>query len=451
MRLLLLSSLIVSSLTAAEPLPLSKAYWKDDAFLKSFNGSYRINARIEPAVSTAERGLLVSIQPLMASGKRKEALKKLTSSSLIKTSAAVAFNAGNIQFELGELESAINYYERSLNIFPTFRRAHRNLGFAYARSDKWEKVMPALEQAIKLGDQDGATYGQLAYGRMQNDQFASALQAYRLAQVTQPESVDWKAGVAQCLQHLQRNEEALALIEEVIQARPTEISYYLLQASIYIAVDRSDDAMANLELVRRMGELDAENHLWLAHLHLRSGSSMLARPVMMEALKMEKKAPLSAALNVLEYTAQLQDWKLGREFADAVNKAWPDTKDAKLNSKQKRLGALIDIDSGENPKRGAQVLQELIKSDPLDAPALILLAQYRTKEKRFQEAEMLLQQAARVEGSEYDSHLCLAKLYVSQTRYKDALEELDLVIDIRASDSIQTYRTAIANLVSASE
>ena len=200
-----------------------------------------------------------------------------------------------------------------------------------------------------------------------------------------------------------------------------------------------------------MGELDAENHLWLAHLHLRSGSSMLARPVMMEALKMEKKAPLSAALNVLEYTAQLQDWKLGREFADAVNKAWPDTKDAKLSSKQKRLGALIDIDSGENPKRGAQVLEELIKLDPLDAPALILLAQYRTKEKRFQEAEMLLQQAARVEGSEYDSHLCLAKLYVSQTRYKDALEELDLVIDIRASDSIQTYRTAIANLVSASE
>ena len=176
MRLLLLSSLIVSSLTAAEPLPLSKAYWKDDAFLKSFNGSYRINARIEPAVSTAERGLLVSIQSLMASGKRKEALQKLTSSSLIKTSAAVAFNAGNIQFELGELDSAINYYERSLNIFPTFRRAHRNLGFAYARSDKWGKVMPALEQAIKLGDQDGATYGQLAYGRMQNDQFASALQ-----------------------------------------------------------------------------------------------------------------------------------------------------------------------------------------------------------------------------------------------------------------------------------
>ena len=64
---------------------------------------------------------------------------------------------------------------------------------------------------------------------------------------------------------------------------------------------------------------------------------------------------------------------------------------------------------------------------------------------------MLLQQAAKVEGSEYDSHLCLAKLYVSQARYKDALEELDLVIDIRTSDSVNAYRAAIANLVSAAE
>ena len=289
MRLLLFSSLLVSSLTAAEPLPLSKEYWKDEAFLKSFNGSYRINARIEPSVSTGERGLLVSVQPLMAAGKRKDALQKLTSSSLIRTSAAVAFNAGNIQFELGELKSAISYYERALNIFPTFRRAHRNLGFAYARNDEWEKVMPALESAIKLGDQDGATYGQLAYGRMQKEQYASALQAYRLAQLTQPESIDWKAGIAQCLQHLRRNEEALALIEEVIKARPNEISYYLLQASIHISVNQSDNAMANLELVRRMGELNAENHLWLAHLHLSSGSSKLARPVMMKALAWRRR------------------------------------------------------------------------------------------------------------------------------------------------------------------
>lgn len=449
MRLLLIISFLVTSLTAAESLPLSRNYWKDALFLKSFNGSYRINARIEPTVSTAERGLLVAIQAPMAEGNRKAALAKLTSSSLSKSSAAIAFNVGNIQFELGDLKSAITEYERAVKIFPSFRRAHRNLGFVHARNDDWAKAMPSLEEAIKLGDQDGATYGQLGYGRMQNGHYASALQAYRLAQLTQPDSIDWKAGVAQCLQYLQRDEEALALIDEVIQARPNEVAYYLLQTSIQIGMDRIDAAMVNLELVRRMGKLDAENHLLLANLHLRSGSAQLARPVMMAAMAMDEKPPHLSALNILSFTTQLEDWILAREFADTITKVWPESKDAKLIAEQKRLTALIDIKTGDDPKGGAEVLEGLIKSDPLDAPALILLAKYRITEKRFQESEMLLQQAARVEHSEYEARLELAKLQVSRARYEDALEQLDLALKIRSTKDVLTYRSAISNLAEA--
>jgi len=448
-QLSVFSSLLVSSLFGAEPLPLSKSYWKDEAFLKSFNGSYRINARIEPAVTTAERGLLVSIQSMMAAGKRKEALTKLTSSSLSKTSAAIAFNIANIHFELGDLDAAAESYQKALKIFPSFRRAHRNLGFVYARKDDWKSALPALEEALRLGDQDSATYGQLAYGRLQKEQYASALQAYRLAQITQPESIDWKAGIAQCLQHLQRNEEALALIEEVITARPAEISYYLLQSSIQLSMDRVDEAMTNLEIVRRMDKLDAENHLLLANLHLRSGSVKLARPVMMAALEMEFKAPLEPALNVLAFTADTQDWKLAKDFAAAIAKAYPEVEDTKLATKQKRLGALIDIDSKENPARGAEVLQEIIKNNPLDADALTLLARHRITEKRNQEAEMLLQQATKIEGHEHTAHLELAKLYVAMARYPEALTELDQVLKISPSPEVKTYRNAIANLAEA--
>ena len=448
---LLVISCIASTLGAAEPLPLSQDYWKEEAFLKSFNGSYRINARIEPAVSSEERGLLVSIQKLMADGKREDALKKLQSSPLVKSSAAIAYNAGNIQFELGQLKGAAVSYQKALKIFPSFRRAHRNLAFVYVREDDWEKAVPELEEAIRLGDQDGATYGQLAYGRMQKEQYASAMQAYRLAQVTQPESIDWKAGVAQCLQYLQRNEEALALIDEVIAARPNEVSYYLLQSSIQLSMNKQDDAITNLELVRRLGKLDAENHILLATLHLRSGCAKLARPLMMTALELEVKPPIATSLNALEFVTQIRDWKLAQDFASAVEKAYPEIKETKLKIQQQRLMALIDIDSGENPKRGAQVLESLIGQNPLDAPSLILLARYRITERRHQEAEMLLQQAARIEGSAYESQVELAKLYVATTRYPDALAQLDKAIKARPSESLETYRSAIQDLSKAAE
>ncbi|MCA9096492.1 MAG: tetratricopeptide repeat protein, partial [Planctomycetaceae bacterium] len=116
------------SLDAAEPLPLSTSFWRDEAFVKSFNGSYRIEARIEPNVSTEERGLLVEVQKLMEGGNRKSALAKLKGSPLTAKSAALTFNLGNLQFEEGDLEEAEKSYRKAIGDYPSFRRAHRNLG-----------------------------------------------------------------------------------------------------------------------------------------------------------------------------------------------------------------------------------------------------------------------------------------------------------------------------------
>jgi len=440
-----------SSLGAAEPLMLGKDYWQNDAFLKSFNGSYRINARIEPSVTSEERGLLVSIQPMMADGKREDALAKLTESELIKSSAAIAFNAGNIQFELGDLEAAEERYLQALKKFPSFRRAHRNLGFVYVRQNEWAKALPALEESIRLGDQDAATFGQLAFGRMQAGHYASALQAFQLAQLTQPESVDWKAGAAQCLQELKRHEEALSLLDEVIAVRPEEPFYYIFQASVYLSLGRPDDAIANLDLVRRFGKLDAENHLLLANLHLRANSNQLARPVVMAALAMEEKASYSSAINVLEFATLTRDWSLARDIVTEIKKAYPETRDSKLEEKQKHLRALIDIESGDQPERGAIALEEIIKQNPLSASSLILLASHRAKEQRYQEAVMLLEQATRVEGHEYKSLVELAKVQVATRAYTKALANLERALKIEPNDDLRNYRDAIHHLSVASE
>jgi tetratricopeptide (TPR) repeat protein len=315
----------------------------------------------------------------------------------------------------------------------------------YVRENDWGKALASLSEAIRLGDQDGSTYGQLAYGRMHKDQYASALQAFRLAQITQPENIHWKAGVAQCLQHLKRNEEALALLDEVIAVRPREVSYYLLQSSIHLAMDRQDEAITNLDLVRRMGQLNAENHLLLANLHLRAGNNRLARPLLMEALGMQVKPPLVSTLNTLEFITQTRDWKLARNFALTTDKEYERVK-GKLEQKQRRLTALIKIESGDDPEVGAATLERLVKTDPLDADSLFLLGRYRASEKRYEFAEMLFQQAQRIDGHKYNVSLELAKLYVATSRYSDALKQLDTALNIRQSDAIQRYRQAVANL-----
>ncbi|MGJ8677907.1 MAG: tetratricopeptide repeat protein [Akkermansiaceae bacterium] len=445
-------SFFCTLLTQAEspqhlPLPLSKSYWQDESFLKSFNASYRINANIEPYVSSEERALLVSIQKLMAEGKRESSLQKLTTNALMKTSAAVMFNAGNIAFELGDLPAAEKHYLNAIDQFPSFRRAHRNLGYIYAQQEKWQKALPALSEAIRLGDQDGATYGQLAYGRMHQQQYASALQAYRLAQLTQPENLDWKAGIAQCLQQLQRNDEALALLDEVITARPTEVAYYLLQASIYLSMEKPDDALVNLDFVRRLGKgkLDAENHLLLAQLHLQAGSIDLAKSMLAESLSSSRLPSAETLLNTLEMLVRNEHWDVTRDFLKLAEEAYPDSE--KYQRKLRYFNARIDIESGAEPDRGAEILADLIQKDPMDAASLTLLARYHMMEEAYAEAEMFLQQAQRVTGYGYQAGVELAQLYVATGRYEDALSQLDEALSIKSEKSLMTYREAVAELV----
>jgi tetratricopeptide (TPR) repeat protein len=77
------------------------------------------------------------------------------------------------------------------------------------------------------------------------------------------------------------------------------------------------------------------------------------------------------------------------------------------------------------------------------------LGRYRVTEKRNEEAEMLFQQAQRVEGHEYNASIELAKIHVATARYADALAQLDKALKIRHSDAIETYRDAVENLASA--
>jgi cytochrome c-type biogenesis protein CcmH/NrfG len=163
---------------------------------------------------------------------------------------------------------------------------------------------------------------------------------------------------------------------------------------------------------------------------------------------MEARPPLVSTLNTLEFITQTGDWKLARDFALTTDKEYERNK-GKLEQKQRRLTALIQIESGDDPEVGAATLERLVKTDPLDADSLFLLGRYRASEKRYEFAEMLFQQAQRIDGHKYNVSLELAKLYVATSRYSDALKQLDSALSIRQSDVIQRYRQAVANLAEA--
>lgn len=434
-----------SLLVAAEPLRLSSSFWQDAAFQKSFNGSYRIEARIEPTVSTAERGILIEVQDLMASGERKDALAKIEGSSLATHSAALQFNLGNLYFEEGDLEKSVEAYEKALKIYPSFRRAHRNLAMVLVRQNEEKKALPHLVEAIAGGDASGATFGLLGYCRLQEGEWASALQAYRMAQLSEPEMPEWKAGVAQCLQQLNSPEEAVALLNEVIAERPQEPSYASLQAALLLELGRPDEAVKALELPRRMETLHGDGLLQLADLHLRADRLSDAEKLVDEAFANEKKPEAAQVLGVTEVAMSYTEWDLAKQLLAKLGEL-----DKNKETRPFRwVSARLKIESEESVEDGVGELEKLLKEDPTDGKILLTLGKIRVKNGELEQGELLLERATAVEESATEAWVELARLRVDARRYEAALVAVDEALKRRPGGSLEAYREALQNLVDA--
>jgi len=467
----IISSLALSTLVThgADPLPLAKEYWKSSEFKKSFNGTYRINGRIEPFVETKERVLLVSVQSLMEKGDRAGALKKLKASSLIGTSPAIMFNAGNFAFEIGNLDEAKKYYLTAIKKFPTFMRAHQNLAYVYARENDYDKAFPSLLEVVKLGSQDGSVMGLLGYCYQQKENFTSALQAFKNAQLTEPDNLEWKIGEAFCYDSLGDDAKALNLYEALVKEKPEEVQYRLLLVNLYQKTDRIDEAIVNLELLRRQKKLDPTGRFQLGALHFSDGSHEIGANIVREILKSDELTDANLAMNAVDYSIHRGDFELAFEFhglikPELIKKSNSATSTTKPERRYQRQNAQILLSRGlggeEEEKvkqvtQGVDILKKLVASDPLDADSLFLLAQYEANHNQQDLAVLHYEQASKGTGTcKNTSILERGKLLVKMLRYDEALKalkEYQLFAEGEQLKQLKTYTDAVAKLAEASK
>lgn len=452
-KFIFISTFLTSCIAhAAEPMPLSQEYWKSDAFKKAFNGSYKINASIEPFVESEERALLVAVQELMEKGERKSALAKLKESPLSKSSAAVMFNIGNIAFETGDLESAKTQYSFAIKTFPTFLRAQQNLAFVHAREGEYDKAFPYLLEVIKLGSQDGSVMGLLGYCYQQKENFTSALQAFKSAQLTEPDNLEWKIGEAYCYDSLGENSKALNLYESIVKGKPDELQYALLLINLYQRTGDMDKAIVNLELLRRKGSLDIPNKILLGALHLSDGSSVIGADVIREVLNSDQLTDANIAMNAVGIAIGNQRVDLAAEFHSLIK---PDLvkKLISKNRYQRQQAQLLILQDKETDK-AVKLLEELIAADPLDADSLYLLAQHEAANEQEEMALLHYEQAHAGNGKmKHASLLERGKILVKIQRYQEALKDLTAYQKIAGEEQheqLKTYIEAVKNLEKAS-
>ena len=413
-------------------------FWKDEQFQKAFMGSYGMNAEIEPRITVLEKQVMEKVlKHLSAENETPKALELLVKSITPASSAVFEFTLANLYFQDDKLDEALKYYLAAIAKFPSFQRAHKNVGLIYIRQGKFEEALAPLTQSIELGVIDGLTYGLLGYAYASTEQHVCAETAYRQAILFQPKTMDWRLGLCRSLFKQQKYAESIALCEDLLKMSGNKPDYWLLQANAYLGMKQPMRAAEIYEIVDLTGKLPVAALQTLGDIYVNEGLLAQAARSYQRALTLESAPDLAKHLRNVEVLVSRTAYDPASSLLAGIEAkiASPTEEQRKRMLKMKaRLSAVKNEMGADHVK----ILEEIVRLDPLEGESLILLGQFYAATD-MEKAIFYFERAAALEAFEASAKLRHGQLLVKNGKYQEALPLLKRAYELKPREEVQRY------------
>lgn len=436
-------ALVATAATAASDEPDRDTrmldVWKDPEFQREFLGSYGFAAELEPNVGPEEREQMQEVLAILSEqGDLDLAIRTLNEYTTDESSAVFDFTLGNLYFQEQRYDDAANHYRDALIKFPSFRRAHKNLGLIHVREGRFELAIRSLSKVIELGGGSGSTFGLLGFAYSSTRQWIPAESAYRNALLLEPDTLDWKLGLTLSVLRQGKYAEAASLCDELIARFPDRADFWMLQANAYIGMDRPLEAAQNFEMIRRMGKATPASLNTLGDIYVNREMWDLAENAYSGAFRAAPGSNLERALRSIEILAQRGAMDQARRLIAAVKTDSNGALDDDQRKRLLKLEARIAVADGQGGEV-VDVLEEIVSLDPLDGDALLLLGQHHARNEDGERALFYYERAGSLEDFESEAKIRQAQLLVEQGRYDDAVPLLKRSLEIDPRDDVARF------------
>jgi len=415
--------------------------WNDPVFQKQFVGSYGINAEIEPRVTKDEVAILEKVRPLMASDlpAAETELRKVMKPD---GPAILEYTLGGILFQQDKLPDALAAFRKAVEKFPTFRRAYRNIGLISVRSADYPGAIAAFNRMIELGGADPFSYGLLGFSHAARQDFQPAESAYRNALLLQPDNIEWRLGLTRCVFKQGKFDDAAALLDVLIAAYPEKADFWMLQAHTFLGMKQPLKAAMNLEAMDQLGKSTLESLYTLGDIYLTESLPDLALGAYERAVAAQPDQPVARPIRSAEQLASRGGMAQARRLVEAVRAARKDQIDDADKRRILKLDSRLAMATGNGGAESAAMLEEILKLDPLDGEALMLLAQHYAstgKEGDVDKAMLYYERAAGIESFAANAKVRHAQIFVSQSRFSEAIQLLRQAQEIKPREDVARY------------
>jgi tetratricopeptide (TPR) repeat protein len=414
------------------------AIWNDPVFQKQFVGGYGINSEIEPRVTPAEVKILETVRPLMASDLKKAA-ETLRASMKPDCSAILDYTLGSIAFQQDDLDNALRGFNKAVEKFPSFRRAWRNLGLLFVRNSNWDAAIGAFIKMLELGGGDAYAYGSLGFAFSAKQDYQPAEAAFRNALLLQPDSTRWRLGLTNCAFKQGKFADCEALLDVLIARYPDKAEFWLLQANTFINLKQPLKAAQNFEAVDRLGKSTLDSLYTLGEVYSREGLPELAVGAFLRALDLDPAQPVARPLEAAERLTVRNSNEQAKQVAKRIHEKWDASMEPADQRKLLKLEARIATSEGGGTVETAALLEEIVRLDPLDGDALLLLGQHYQRKDDPDRAMFYYERAEGLPSFEQNAKIRHAQVLVGLARYADAVPLLRRSQEIKPRDDIARY------------
>ena len=441
--------------TAGGPaLPASvSALWSSPEFQVRLAESLIAESDYEPRSLANEQELMVEVAALLGeapadglAAAQDRAITMLQGRIGDGSSAALHFMLGTLLFQRERLAEAAAAYDRAVERHGPFRRAWKNLGLVQMRLGDHAAATRALTRTVQLGGGDALTYGLLGFALGNAGDPIGAESAYRMAALLDPDTVDYRLGLARAFFQQRRFADAAALCGVLTGRAPERGDLWLLQANAYVGMNEPRRAVENLELVDRLGQATADSLLLLGDVYTNEELPELATGAYTRAIaadtKTEHAGRLVRAAKALGARGARAET---RQLVDAIDHAYGAKLDDAARKDLLKLRARIALATGAGEEE-ARVLAQVVELDPLDGEALILLGRHHARSGQPELAILQYERAAGIAASEADAKVAHAQLLIGRGEYAPALPLLRRAQQVRPRDSVQQLLDQVERL-----
>jgi tetratricopeptide (TPR) repeat protein len=429
----------------AAPFALSDSDPDSPEFRNRFLATHGVNSAIEPELKAEDRPLQEALLPHLRDNPR-QAIMLIERALTPELNPAFLHVLGNLYYQVDDYANAERYLRQTLEKFPSLRRSWRTLALTYVQRDKFADAVAPWLKVIELGGGDAQSYGLLAYSYLSLEKYESALAAYRMARMFKPDSLDFRRGQAQCLLMTEQHRAAIALFDELIAEQPGEAQYWMAQANSFLALDRPEWAIANLEIIADGGKATWESLLMLGDLHLNADAPTLALAAYSKAVREHTPASWKPALRPLKYLLGRRLFAEARDYLALLRQRVTTSPDAFVSREIGVSEARIQMEIGDAGKAFV-LLKKIVEADPLDGVSLLLLGEYHLRKGNFEEARYHFERATSVDEQKVEAHVALGRLAVARGDLQGALTPLREAQSLRGSSNVQRYIESIEHAI----